>query len=153
MACSRMAGTRSWRGWSQAKLSSPTAQLLLTIPGVGCVLAAALAAEIGDVARFPTPGKLCAYAGLVPKVHFSGQTRRISRLIHGGRRQLRWAAWWATLGLVRADGHFAEFYQRLCQRHSRGVARVACARKLLTVVWHMLRQAQVFRRQPKLPKV
>ena len=46
----------------------PRAVLLMTIPGIGHLTAYLLLNEIGDVQRFPTPGKLCAYGGLVPIV-------------------------------------------------------------------------------------
>jgi len=45
------------------------AELLMTIPGIGHLTAYLLLNEIGDVQRFPTPGKLCAYGGLVPIVN------------------------------------------------------------------------------------
>ena len=37
------------------------------LPGVGPVLAAVFVAEIGDVTRFPSPDKLCSWAGLTPR--------------------------------------------------------------------------------------
>lgn len=40
-----------------------------TIPGIGRFLAVLVVHEIGDVRRFPSPAKLCAYVGLVPSVH------------------------------------------------------------------------------------
>lgn len=131
--------------------TAPDALLLQTIPGVGPVLAAALLSEIGDISRFPSPARLCAYAGLVPRVHASGKTLHIGRLAHRGRHLLRWATWMATLGLVRRDGRFQEFYVQVGARRSKQVARVACCRKLLTVIWHMLRRGQPFRRQELKP--
>jgi transposase len=124
------------------------AQLLQTIPGVGTIVAAAILGGIGDVHRFPDTGKLCAYAGLVPKVHASGKTLRVGHLAKGGRNQLRWALWMSTLHLVRRDGHFQAAYQGLCSRRPKMVALVACSRKLLVIVWHMLRRQQPFRHQP-----
>jgi transposase len=38
--------------------------LLLTVPGIGWVLAYTLAAEIGAIERFPSPRKLAGYSGL-----------------------------------------------------------------------------------------
>ena len=39
------------------------APVLLSIPGIGARTGARILTEIGDVARFPTPGHLAAYAG------------------------------------------------------------------------------------------
>jgi transposase len=46
----------------------PRVQALLALPGVGRLTAMTLVAEIGDIARFPTARKLCAWAGLTPAV-------------------------------------------------------------------------------------
>jgi transposase len=42
--------------------------LLLTVPGIGWVLAYTIAAEIGEVSRFPNPRKLAGYTCLCPRV-------------------------------------------------------------------------------------
>ena len=46
----------------------PRVQALMVLPGVGRLTAMTLVAEIGDIARFPTARKLCAWAGLTPTV-------------------------------------------------------------------------------------
>src|SRR5206468_10520371 len=55
---------------------TPTIQLLLTLPGVGLVLAVVIALEVGSIARFATAEKLAAYAGTTPRVHASGGKTR-----------------------------------------------------------------------------
>src|SRR5918997_2394484 len=45
--------------------------LLLTVPGIGWVLAYTIAAEIGNISRFPSPRKLAGYTGLCPRVYQS----------------------------------------------------------------------------------
>jgi transposase len=40
--------------------------LLMTVPGIGWVLAYTIASEIGDISRFPSPKKLTGYTGLCP---------------------------------------------------------------------------------------
>jgi hypothetical protein len=46
----------------------PRVQALMALPGVGKLTAMTLVAEIGDITRFPTARKLCAWAGLTPQV-------------------------------------------------------------------------------------
>jgi transposase len=46
----------------------------MALPGVGRLTAMTLVAEIGDIARFPTAGKLCAFTGLTPQVRNSDRT-------------------------------------------------------------------------------
>jgi transposase len=50
------------------------AKLLDTLPGVAAYTALFLSSEIGDVNRFPDSKHLCAYLGLVPSLHQSGDT-------------------------------------------------------------------------------
>jgi transposase len=54
----------------------PRVQALMVLPGVGRLTAMTLVAEIGDIARFPTARKLCAWAGLTPQVRNSDRTVR-----------------------------------------------------------------------------
>ena len=57
----------------------PYVPLLRSAPGIGYILAFTIAAEIGDIARFPSPTKLCGYTGLCPRVYQSGRERTPSR--------------------------------------------------------------------------
>jgi transposase len=65
--------------------------LLCTVPGIGWVLAYTIAAELGDIGRFPTPGKLVGYSGLCPRVYQSGERDLRGPLSKQGPRYLRWA--------------------------------------------------------------
>ena len=56
---------------AQNKLN-PAGKRLLSIPGMGPILASVAAAEIDQIGRFESAEKLCAYAGLVPMTHSSG---------------------------------------------------------------------------------
>jgi transposase len=47
--------------------ADPGYRALLTLPGVGKVIAAIFVAEIGDITRFDSAKKLCSWAGLTPK--------------------------------------------------------------------------------------
>src|SRR5881398_3057207 len=46
---------------------------LLTVPGIGWLLASTIAAELGDIGRFASPRKLAGYSGLCPRVYQSGE--------------------------------------------------------------------------------
>ena len=61
------------------------------LPGIGPVLGAVIAAEIGDITRFRNPGQLASWAGLTPR-HYESDTRVIrGRVSKQGSRMLRWA--------------------------------------------------------------
>jgi transposase len=54
----------------------PYVPLLTTIPGIAWTLGYTIAAEIGDIHRFPSPVKLVGYSGLCPRVYPSGESDR-----------------------------------------------------------------------------
>jgi len=125
----------------------PYVPLLLTVPGIGWVLAYTIAAEIGDITRFPSAKKLCGYTGLCPLVYQSGERDRRGPLTKHGPKYLRWAMLEATMHACRHEA-YRERYQRNKQRlgKQRGakVAQVDIARKLTTAVWHMLTRNEPF---------
>jgi transposase len=129
----------------------PYVPLLLTVPGIGWVLAFTIAAEIGDISRFATPKKLCGYTGLCPRVNQSGDRDRRGPLTKQGPKYLRWAMLEATMHALRHPA-YAERYQRTKRRlgRQRGakVAQIDIARKLTEAIWHMLTNNQPFTPAP-----
>ena len=125
----------------------PYVPLLLTVPGIGWVLAFTISAEIGDISRFPTATKLVGYTGLCPRVNQSGDRDRRGPLTKQGPKYLRWAMLEATMHACRHDA-YRERYQRTKQRlgKQRGakVAQIDIARRLTEAVWHMLTRNEPF---------
>jgi transposase len=62
----------------------PLVQNLCALRGVDVIVAAGLAAAIGDPARFATAPAFMAYLGLVPSEHSSGQRRRMGAITKAG---------------------------------------------------------------------
>src|SRR4051794_37191841 len=85
--------------------------LLLTVPGIGWVLAYTIAAEIGDIERFASPNKLTGYTGLCPRVIQSGDQDRRGPSTKHGPKYLRWALLEATMHALRHPA-YSERYQR-----------------------------------------
>jgi transposase len=121
--------------------------LLMTCPGIGWVLAFTIAAEIGDIARFPSPVKLAGYTGLCPRVYQSGESDRRGPLSKHGPRYLRWALVEAAMHASRHPA-YRERYERTKRRlgRQRGarVAQVDLARRLAEAIWYMLTRGQPF---------
>ena len=128
--------------WSQ---KSKEARLIMSIPGVGPIVAACVVAQVGDIKRFGSAAKLCSYAGLVPRVHQSGMSRRSGGITRTGRRSLRWAMGLAAMSASRVDGPVKLFKEKLCERRPKAVAMTACARKLLALVWHVWSSGKPFK--------
>jgi transposase len=125
--------------------------LLLSVPGIGHVLAFTIAAEIGDISRFQSARKLTGYTGLCPRVIQSGDSDRRGPLTKHGPRYLRWALLEATMHALRHPA-YAERYQHTKQRlgRQRGakVAQIEIARRLTHAIWHMLTNNQPFNPAP-----
>jgi len=111
---------------------------LVQLPGIGLISAMVLLSAIGDITRFPAAPKLVGYAGLGAGVHDSGKTHRSGRITKEGRRELRWVLVEAAHNAVRSDPYWRREFARLARRIGEAKAIVAVARKLLTVIWHVL---------------
>ena len=125
----------------------PYVPLLMTVPGVGRVLAFTIAAEIGGIERFPTPQKLTGYTGLCPRVVQSGEKDRRGPLSKHGPTYLRWALLEATMHALRHPAYAARYQRtkrRLGKQRGAKVAQVDVARRLAHAIWHMLTRNQEF---------
>jgi transposase len=129
--------------------ADPNVALLQTVPGIGDMLT--LAAEIADVSRFPSPGKLVGYAGMAPGVKQSGQSLRTGLpLSKAGSRTLRWAAVEAAQHAWRPSNPWHSLYSDLATRNDKNAAKSAVARKVLIASWHILSRQQPFK--PSRPR-
>ena len=118
--------------------------MLTTIPGVGYYIALLQVAEIGDVNRFPSSEQLCSYAGLVPSVRWC-----VGHTVHGsitkeGSKWVRRALTQAVPVNLRFNTRLTKFYRRLARKKAKQVAVVATARKMLKVVYWMLKEKEEF---------
>ena len=89
---------------------TPEMQWRETMPGVGVILAATIALEIGEVGRFLSAERLGSYAGTVPRVHASGDRVRYGRTRPDVNRYLKWA-------FAEAANSTAVNYRRFPERH------------------------------------
>ena len=115
--------------------------LLRTAPGIAWVLGDTIAAELGDITRFPSPKKLCGDTGLCPRVYQSGGRDQRGPLAKNGPPYLRWALIEAAIHAARHPVDAARYQHnrsRLGRRRGPSVARVDIARKLAEAIWHML---------------
>lgn len=119
-------------------------KLLMTIPGVGVVCATTLMAHIGSMNRFPSADRLCAYIGVVPKVHESGKVKRSGQMSQQGPSAVRWVLSLAVQHLVRFPTKLTSFYLQVAERRPKRVARIAACRKLLCIIWSMLKHGKSF---------
>jgi transposase len=117
-----------------------TYRLLLSTPGIGPLIAAALTYEIGDWHRFHNEKQVAAFFGLTPSEHSSGAHVYRGRITGQGNPMLRAHVVEAAWRLIKADPVMAAFYRRVTkQTGSRKKAIVAVARKLVCRLYSMIK--------------
>jgi len=119
--------------------------LLDSIPGIDQTAAYAILAEIGaDLTAFPTAQHLCAWAGLAPGNHESAGKKRRQRTLPGNpylKAMLCEVAWVIAR---QKKLYLSQWYWRLKQRTDAKRAIVALARKLLVIIYTMLKTQQPY---------
>lgn len=100
-------------------------------------------AEIGDVNRFDTVKQLHSYAGLAPGIYQSANTLHTFEHKHRNR-YLKWICYVCSTVALKCDGPVRDTYQRVLKKKGKCVARRAAARKLLTMVWVVLKTKQPY---------
>ncbi|NGM12468.1 IS110 family transposase [Verrucosispora sp. WMMA2044] len=130
----------------------PQAKIIESMPGMGPILGAEfLVATGGDLAAFGTSARLAAYAGLAPVPRDSG--RRTGNLHRPKRyhRGLRRVFYMAALSSLRASGASQAYYRRKREERLRHTqALIALARRLVDVLWALLRDNRQFHDSPPL---
>jgi transposase len=117
--------------------------VLCQIRGVGPYTAMLVIAEVGDIGRFRKARKLCAWAGLTPTVRSSDGNARLGHISRQGSRPLRWALVEAAQHSVRGGGPLREDFERIKKRRGKKIAKVAVARKILTLCYYGLRDGEI----------
>jgi len=113
-------------------------EIVQSVPGLGIILSALVALEIGDISRFRSPEKLASYAGLIPSTYASGGNVYHGHLIVGCNQWLRYAFIEAAWTAIKVSSYYRSFYLRIKAKKSNKIAVVAVARKLSETVYHCL---------------
>lgn len=127
---------------------SDVCQRLMTIPGIGPMVATALVASVSDGKAFKSGREMAAWLGLVPRQHSTGGKPRLmgiskrgdtylrKLLIHGARAALRWTdkkhdqrSVWAT---------------SLKERRGQNIAAVALANKTVRTAWVLITRGETY---------
>jgi transposase len=120
-------------------------QVIQQLPGIGPVLAAVITAEIGDVTRFASAARLCSWAGLTPRHRESDTKVARGHVTKQGSRLLRWALIEAVQRIPRdsVTGAIKDAIIARRGKEARNIAKVAAARRLLTLIFYGLRDGQI----------
>ena len=124
------------------------ARRLMTIPGVGAIVASALVAAVGQAESFERGRDLAAWLGLVPRQFTTGGKPKLLGISKRGnkylRRQLIDGARAALPYVAERDTPLGRWAKGLGSRTHRNVAIVAFANKLARIAWAVLRRGERF---------
>jgi len=121
---------------------------LITIPGIGPIIASAIIGSVNDANAFKNGRQFSAWLGLTPSQYASGETNRLGKItkrgnhylrklmIHGARTVLNWCD--------NKDDKLSCWLKSLKQRMNGCKAVVALANKLTRIVWSVLAKKQNF---------
>jgi transposase len=116
------------------------ARRIYTVPGFGKFFSVLVATEIDDIRRFESAAKLHSYAGVIPSTHSSGLRTYQGKMTREGNRWLRWAAVEAVWPAIRHDRGLELYYLEYASRKKASAAKVATARRLLTIIYTILKE-------------
>jgi transposase len=129
--------------------ADPIAPRLMTVPGVGGVVALSYQAALETPERFGgDAGRASAYLGLVPSEHSSGEGHRKGAITKTGPRMVRSLlvqAAWTLWRQRRRVGHLYAWVEQVAARRGRRIAVIALTRRLSRILYAIWRDQTVFR--------
>lgn len=127
----------------------PLARRLMTVPGIGPIIASALLCKEVAIERFANARQFAAYFGLVPDQHSTGGRTRLGRMSRRGDGYLRSLLIQGAHSLLMRPERASERAQRWLQRHGKKGAAVRLANRNLRIVWSLLRDPNAIYRPPQ----
>ena len=129
--------------------ADPVAQRLMTVPGVGGVVALSYQTALETPERFDgDAARASAFLGLVPSEHSSGEGHRKGAITKAGPRMTRSLlvqAAWTLWRQRRRVGHLYTWVEQVAARRGRRIAVIALARRVSRILYAIWRDQTVFR--------
>jgi transposase len=128
--------------------SNPVSQRLATIPGIGPIIATAIASTVVEASGFRSGREFAAWLGLVPRQHSTGGKARLGGISKRGNRYLRRLLInGASANLLRSKATNADpWVIGLRRRRPSLVVAVALANKTARIAWAVMRRQENYRR-------
>lgn len=117
---------------------------LVQIKGLGSTTAIMLLIAIGNINNFDGHKKLAAYFGVVPTVRNSNETIKHGGITKKGDAKVRANLVQCAIVAIKYNPILSDFYKKLKAKKGHGVAIIATARKLLTVIYATLKNSWYF---------
>ena len=128
--------------------STEVGRRLMSIPGIGPLLASALVATVANPTAFKSGRNLAAWIGLVPKQNSSGGKDRLGGITKQGDRYLRQLLVVGASAVVRyaeRNGTRRPWLVQLLAKRPTKVATVALANKIARIAWAIMTSGESYR--------
>lgn len=132
----------------KVKSRSREDEIIQSLPGFGKIISASIIAGIDNIDRFEDSKSLTAYVGLVPYVNNTGEEVRHGKITKTGPAYMRTALVQAVLAMLRSkemrNHPLVINYYKMKESKCSGKAIIATARKLLSIIWTLLKRNETF---------
>jgi len=123
----------------------PEYQQLLTVPGIGKILAMTISLETGEIERFPKVENYASYCRCVPSEHTSNGKKKGKGNTKNGNGYLAWAYIEAATFAIRFHEEVTKFHQRKNRKSAHPlVAKKAVAHKLSRASYYVIKNREPF---------
>jgi len=120
---------------------------LMTVPGIGFILAMTIMLEVGDVSRFAKVGNFASYCRCVSSQRLSDGKSKGSGNRKNGNRYLSWAFVEAAQLGRRYSQRFCRYYDRKAAQTNTIVATKALSNKLARICYYIMRDQVPFKEE------
>jgi len=127
---------------------NPAFQNLLTVPGIGNILAMTIMLEVGDISRFAKVGNFASYCRCVPSQRLSDGKSKGHGNRKNGNRYLSWAFVEAAHLTRRHCQQFRRYYNRTVAQANTSLATKALSNKLARICYYIIRDNVPFSEEP-----
>lgn len=118
--------------------------VLMSVPGIGKIIALTMAFEVDTVERFQTRQQFCSYSRLVKCTRESAGKKQGEGGAKIGNPYLKWAFSEAAVHAGRQSEGIGAYLAKLERKHGKGKGKSFLAHKLGRTIYHMLKENQVF---------
>lgn len=123
-------------------------EYLISIPGIGFIIAVTILGKIGDPSLLRNPRELAAFLGLSQWESSTGDTENRGSITHFGNKVLRRLLTEAAWSAIRKDTRLNQFYRRIKNRNNpkcaAKIAIVAVARKMTHIIYRVLKDQRCY---------
>ncbi len=132
---------------SKFQKSAKDLAIVMSIPGISFRSGSTILAEIGDYHDFQTPEQIAKWCGLVPGLHESAGKKKQCGITKQGSKSLRTMLVEIAQVIAKMRNNknkLSRYFHRLSARKSYNVAITALARKLITIIYHLLINQELY---------